>query len=49
MRVVQSMTSLQISKIVDFSIGTIDQIISSYNRNGIEDIESYKKNVWQSE
>src|SRR5665647_1940784 len=40
LRVVQSMTSLQISKIVDFSIGTIDQIISSYNRNGIEAIKA---------
>jgi len=43
LRVVQSMTSLQISKIVDFSIGTIDQIISSYNRNGIEAIKAKKQ------
>lgn len=43
LKVVQGMTSLQISKIVDFSIGTIDQIISKYNRNGIEAIKAKKQ------
>jgi len=43
LRVVQGMTSLQISKIVDFSVGTIDQIISTYNRNGIEEIKAKKQ------
>lgn len=43
LRVIQSMTSIQIAKIVDFSIGTIDQIISRYNRNGIEAIKAKKQ------
>lgn len=43
LRVVQGMTALQISKIVDFSLGTIDQIISNYNRNGVEAIKAKKQ------
>ena len=43
LRVVQGMTSLQISKIVDFSIGTIDQIISIYNRKSIKEIKAKKQ------
>lgn len=30
LRIMQRMTTLQISKIVDYSTGTIDQIISKY-------------------
>jgi len=43
LRVVQGMTTSQISKIVDFSEGTIDQIISTYNRKGIESVKAKKQ------
>ena len=43
LRVVHGMTSVQISNIVDFSIGTIDQIISKYNRKGIEALIAKKQ------
>lgn len=43
LRVVQGLTTLEISKIVDLSAGTIDHIISTYNRNGIASIKAKKQ------
>jgi len=43
LRVIQGMTTLQISKIVDYAVGTIDKIISVYNREGIDGIKAKKQ------
>ena len=43
LRVVQGMSASEIATIVDYSALTIEKLISSYNKNGIESIKAKKQ------